>query len=112
MKALNNARTVTLSRNQFVSIKVNGLYSYYKKPIQLAKLICEKGRLSASYNDVNEYKILPYAINMESLFEYYIRYQIRKQDVYSGRNSPLRICSVNRKIGCWYRSVFSAKSIS
>lgn len=82
MKALNNVRTVALSRNQFVSIKVNGLYSYYKKPIQLAKLICEKGRLSASYNDVNEYKILPYAINMESLFEYYIRYQIRKQDVY------------------------------
>lgn len=38
--------------------------------------------MSASYSDVNEYKILPYAINMESLFEFYIRNQVRKQGVY------------------------------
>ncbi len=82
MKMLSNVKQIDLSKNKFTNLKINGLYSYYQKPIQLAKLICDKGRLSASYGEKHEYKIIPYAINMESLFEYYVRTRLRKQEFY------------------------------
>ena len=78
---LDNVRTVPLGHTLFNSAKTTGMYSYYKKPIAMAKLIHEKGNLSADYieNGERKYKVIPYVINMEKLFEFYVRTLVRKE---------------------------------
>lgn len=78
---LNGVSTVTLNSSLFGTAKTTGLYAYYQKPIALAKLIYEKSGLCAGYKKDSQmtHKIIPYAINMERLFELYVRTVIRKQ---------------------------------
>lgn len=72
----------TISNTDINSSNVGGLYSYYKPAIQQARAI-----LSLNFQSHNEKNgenekgfvyTIPYTINMETLFEYYARTELKK----------------------------------
>lgn len=58
--------------------KLRGLYSYYNEALDIAKMIDDE--ISIGFNgEVHETGyVVPFAINMQNLFELYTRYRLRK----------------------------------
>ena len=82
LNALRRIRTASIADSDFNTVSVGGLYSYYKPVIQQARAIMNlkfRNYLRAPEGDrkKNVYTI-PYAINMETLFEYYSRTELKK----------------------------------
>ena len=70
---------VNITRSDFSSINVTGFNSKYKKPIELAKLLILHYGMNLLENERTKKRlIVPYAINMEKLFEFYVRTQVKK----------------------------------
>lgn len=82
---LNSLRRVTkslISNTDFNTSNVGGLYSYYKPVIQQARAILSLN-FQNYYDQATEagkkyIYTIPYAINMETLFEYYARTELKK----------------------------------
>lgn len=78
--SLREVRTVKIGKNDFGKANVTGFNSIYKKVIDLSKtIILGNGSNDLFGDETNERKyVIPYTINMESLFEFYVRATIRK----------------------------------
>lgn len=73
--ALKAVRTAGISKSDFSRINVSGFHAYYKPVMDLSKtILLGKGVNDLSGRETHETEyVLPYAINMERLFEFYIR---------------------------------------
>ncbi len=85
--ALADVSDIRVDKNMFTRVSVNGLYPYYKEPIQLAKqLVCDL-YIEPVYQGEHTGKVIPYVINMELLFEFYIRTKLKEyyadKEIYS-----------------------------
>lgn len=78
--SLKEVRTVKIGKGDFGRSNVTGFNSVYKKVIDLAKtVILGTGANDLYSNETEETNyIIPYTINMESLFEFYVRATIRE----------------------------------
>ena len=79
----NSLKTVTnktITKADFGRVNTTGFNSYYKKPIELAKLIILHCGMNISSSDVDntEKDIIPYLIKIETLFEYYVRAKFKE----------------------------------
>ena len=79
MTALDDVRTVNITSADFSAAKTTGYYSFYKPAFSLAKLILKDSSINISQSEEKEHYIVPYAIKMESLFEFYCRAVIKKK---------------------------------
>lgn len=77
--SLRNVNFVHINKSDFSKTNVTGFNSYYKQAIDLSKLILNNIKINdLSDNENNDKKkIIPYAIRMESLFEFYVRSSIK-----------------------------------
>ncbi len=78
--ALKGVRSIPITRNDFNRVNITGFNSYYKNVIELAKTVLLKNGindLSASTGETIKY-IIPYSINMETLFEFYVRASLKE----------------------------------
>lgn len=79
---LRRVKKTTISNTDFNTSTVGGLYSYYKPVIQQARAILTMDEQKRS-DDIEgtprkAVHTIPYAINMETLFEYYARTELKK----------------------------------
>lgn len=79
MTALDDVRTVNITSADFSAAKTTGYYSFYKPAFSLAKLIIKDSSINISQSEEKEQYIVPYAIKMESLFEFYCRAVIKQK---------------------------------
>lgn len=78
--ALKAVRTAAISKSDFNRINITGFNSCYKTVMELARTVLTgKGvnDLSGSENEEVRY-VIPYTINMERLFEFYVRSSIKE----------------------------------
>lgn len=76
--SLQQVNSVNVTKKDFTKVTVTGFNAYYKPAIELAKAIICHCSMSLD-NNLNEKRaIIPYAIRMETLFEFYIRAMFRK----------------------------------
>ncbi len=82
LNSLRGVKTTTIDNSDFNNASVGGLYSYYKPVIHQARAI-----MNLQFHDSNlEFQgkakrtvyTIPYAINMETLFEYYSRTELKR----------------------------------
>jgi 5-methylcytosine-specific restriction endonuclease McrBC regulatory subunit McrC len=77
MNAFRGVKSVNIRNKDFNGVAVTGLYTYYKPLIKQAKcILSQKYRAYEAENGsvVNKSVFtIPYMINMESLFEFYVR---------------------------------------
>lgn len=73
--ALKSVTTVKIVKSDFNKVDVTGCNAHYKNVIQLAKVILFNEGISDLYNERKEgtRMVIPYTINMERLFEFYVR---------------------------------------
>lgn len=81
MNALRSVKLVTIRNKDFNNVSVTGLYAYYKPLIKQAKCILGQKYLSYIAEDgrniVRSVYTIPYMINMEKVFEFYVRTVLR-----------------------------------
>ena len=77
--SLKEVRTVKIGRADFGKANVTGFNSVYKKAIDLAKtILLGNGSNNLFSTETEEVRyIIPYTINMETLFEFYVRATLR-----------------------------------
>lgn len=82
LNRLRHVKNTTITNTDFNTSNIGGLYSYYKPVIQQAKAILSLSFHSYATENKSEEKrytyTIPYAINMETLFEYYARTELKK----------------------------------
>ena len=82
MNNLRRVKATTVNNTDFNSSNIGGLYSYYKPVIQQARAIMSLNfQNNPAENGAAENKYIytiPYSINMETLFEYYARTELKK----------------------------------
>ncbi len=82
LNTLKHVKKVLVNNTDFNTTNVGGLYSYYKPVIQQARAILSldsQGYSNTSKENEKQFVYtIPYSINMETLFEYYARTQLRK----------------------------------
>lgn len=87
LNCLRHVKTVDITKGDFNNSDIGGLYSYYRPVLQLAKALNTLFRRGySSEGNKKEYYTIPYVINMETLFEYYARAELKmalKSTVYS-----------------------------
>lgn len=98
MNSLRHVKKSTITNTDFNTSNVGGLYSYYKPVIQLARAILSLKYQSTPHQsqeggDLFVYTI-PYAINMETLFEYYARTELKR----ALKNSQYRVEQYSRRL--------------
>lgn len=78
--SLKDVKDIKISRSDFNRISVTGFNSYYKKAMDLAKIVLYSGNSNdLTENDGAEQSyVMPYTINMETLFEFYVRTMLKK----------------------------------
>lgn len=78
--ALKAVRTTSISKSDFNRINITGFNSYYKPVMELAKTVLIGNGVNDLYGDeTDEIKyIIPYTINMENLFEFYVRASLKE----------------------------------
>ncbi len=74
--ALRTVKNVSITKKHFIMAKATGLYSFYKPAFQQARYLIFKKHFS--YRETVEgnkkhMHVTPYMINMETLFEFYVR---------------------------------------
>ncbi len=89
LNALRHVQNVTISKSDFNSTEVGGLYSYYKPLLLQARSILglkfQSFTEGPSSSEEKPVFTIPYEINMETLFEYYSRTvlkQVFREDNY------------------------------
>lgn len=78
--ALKAVRTTGVAKSDFNRINVSGFNSCYKSVMELAKTVLLGNGVNDLYGkEVEEIKyVIPYTINMESLFEFYVRATLKE----------------------------------
>ncbi|MGG7199285.1 5-methylcytosine restriction system specificity protein McrC [Clostridium butyricum] len=78
--SLKNVKLVDIKKSDFHKINITGFNSYYKKPIELAKLVLLHCGMNVNPEDSNitRREVIPYVIKIETLFEYYVRAKIKE----------------------------------
>lgn len=73
--SLENVRTVNITSADIARAKTNGFYAYYKPAVALAQLLILKSsiNLNLEHTVKKSKRVIPYAIKMEALFEFYCR---------------------------------------
>lgn len=66
-----------IKRSDFLTVNVNGFNSLYAPAIGLAKLLIDNVGINVGLSRSHFGYVIPYAIRMESVFEFYIRSQIK-----------------------------------
>lgn len=97
LNSLRHVKATTINHSDLNSSNIGGLYSYYKPVIQQARAILSLNfqNCPANAGDGNKKYIytIPYAINMETLFEYYSRTELKK----ALKESPYRVEQYSKK---------------
>lgn len=108
--ALKAVRVHSVSKSEIAQANLTGFNSYYKNAIELAKVVLFTSGvddLANKENDKVKY-VVPYKINMERLFEFYVRASIKEYlrnmriDEYSldkyrtNKNDPLHVLKENK----------------
>ncbi|HJA65070.1 MAG TPA: McrC family protein [Candidatus Mediterraneibacter cottocaccae] len=77
---LKDVRTVSVARSDFAKVNLTGFDSCYKKVMALAKTVLSGAGTGDLYHDEAEgvRYVVPYTINMERLFEFYVRSSIKE----------------------------------
>lgn len=74
---LEHVNNVRITDKDFNGLKYNGVYSHYKPAIENAKRVIKN--LSITFNgELKLIKTIPFWINMNKLFEFYVRTKIRQ----------------------------------
>lgn len=75
VNALKDVKYISIKKSDFSRVNVTGFNSQYKIAIELAKSLFNKKYVAAlgTNNESTVKFIMPYTINMESLFEFYTR---------------------------------------
>src|SRR5690606_7224304 len=82
--ALRDVRKQPVSARDFSAVRTTGFHAYYKPVITLGRLLLERGTISEQPAPQSPRKpIVPYAIDMQLLFEMYLYAKLRT----SARNS-------------------------
>ena len=78
--SLSRVTNKAITKADFGRVNTTGFNSYYKKSIELAKLIILHCGMNISSEDENttEKDIIPYLIKIETLFEYYVRAKFKE----------------------------------
>lgn len=78
--ALKEVRTVPITKSDFNRVNLTGFNSYYKNVIELAKTVLLKNGINALSDSTGETikYVIPYSINMETLFEFYVRASLKE----------------------------------
>lgn len=78
--SLTAVRTVAISKSDFNRINTSGFNTYYKGVMELAKTVLfGNGVNDLSGVETKDIKyVIPYTINMESLFEFYVRATLKE----------------------------------
>ena len=76
--ALADVSDVKVDKNMFSMISINGLYSYYKDAMGFAKQLVSNLYIAPTWQGGRIGKVIPYVINMELLFEFYIRSKMKE----------------------------------
>ena len=91
LSCLRDVSVHQISKTDYAKINVGGMFSYYKAPLQMSRILLSERFSYYLPNDGDSYAkstfVIPYAINMESLFEFYVRAKLRKllEDYRGGR---------------------------
>ncbi|MCM1037982.1 MAG: McrC family protein [Ruminococcus sp.] len=97
LNSMRRVKTVKISNTDFNTSNVGGLYSYYKPVIQQARAILSLNFQSHTEQSKGDEKrfiyTVPYTINMETLFEYYARTELKK----ALKDSKYRVERYSRK---------------
>ena len=81
INSLKHVKTISINYFDYKNISYGGLYSYYKPVILHARAILSldsKRSKIGSRADQRYVYVIPYSINMETLFEYYARTELKK----------------------------------
>lgn len=82
LNSLRHVKAATINHSDLNSSNIGGLYSYYKPVIQQARAILslnfQNRPVDAGDSNKKYIYTIPYAINMETLFEYYSRTELKK----------------------------------
>lgn len=82
MNSFKGVKSVTIKDKDFNNASTTGLYIYYKPLIKQARaILCRKYQsyLATDGNSVSKsVYVIPYMINMETVFEFYVRTVLRK----------------------------------
>ena len=82
MNSLRNVKTAAIRNRDFNHVNTAGLYSYYKPLIRQAKCILGQKYFSYTAEDgrsvTGSVYTIPYMINMETVFEFYVRTVFRE----------------------------------
>lgn len=97
LNSLRHVKTTNISNTDFNTSNIGGLYSYYKPVIQQARAILSLDFHNYEIEQKGAEKrftyIIPYAINMETLFEYYARTELKR----ALKNSRYRVEQYSRR---------------
>ena len=77
-KRLNKVRDVLIKKSDFVTVNLTGFNTVYKPAINLAELLLTHTEMSLSNKGEKTGYVLPYAIRMETIFEFYVRAVIKR----------------------------------
>ncbi len=91
-KALSHISSTRVSRIDLNTIKTTGVYAYYKPVLNAAKMVLNEITLEANGTSVITNYVVPYAISMEKLFEFYIRAFFKKAGVKTYDTNETGIC--------------------
>lgn len=69
---------VTIKKSDFHSINVKGFNASYGPAIKLAEMLLSHSNMSVNVSGAKSGYVIPYAIRMEALFEFYTRTKIKK----------------------------------
>ena len=81
LNTLRHVKNKKITMSDFSEASVTGLYSYYKPVLQQARAIlgCQSNSYSESLSTSNKKTYtIPFVINMETLFEFYVRTILKK----------------------------------
>lgn len=82
LNSLRRVKTTSISNMDFNTSNIGGLYSYYKPVIQQARailsLVFHNYQIETKEGEKRYIYTIPYAINMETLFEYYARTELKR----------------------------------
>lgn len=78
--SLKAVRTTNIAKSDFNRVNITGFNSYYKSVMELAKTVLIGNGVNDLYGaETEETKyVIPYTINMESLFEFYVRASLKE----------------------------------
>lgn len=78
--ALKAVRKVSIAKSDFSRMNTSGFNSYYKSVLELAKIVLIGNGVNDLYGEETDdiRYVIPYTINMESLFEFYVRATLKE----------------------------------